>query len=89
MVLALTTGAAIDGAGQQARAGARSLWILPPGRFSIRPDGVGACTVFASTRGDLDGRSVLNQATYARPDPRVAPDRRAVSPPYRRPTGSR
>jgi hypothetical protein len=80
MVLLLTTGAAIDGAGQQARAAARSLCILPPGRFSIAPDRAGACTVFASTRSDLAGRRVLNQATYSRPDPRVAP----VGAPYRR-----
>ncbi len=80
MVLLLTTGAAIDGAGQQVRAAARSLCILPPGRFSIAPDGAGACTVFASTRSDLAGRCVLNGATYARPDPRVAP----IGAPYRR-----
>ena len=73
MVLTLTTGAAIDGAGERAHAGARSLVILPPGRFSVRPDGAGALTVFASTRSDLDGRRILNQATYARPDPRVGP----------------
>ena len=84
MVLALTTGAAIDGAGQQVRASARSLCILPPGRFSIRPEGAGACTVFASTRSDLDGRRVLNQATYSRPDPRVAPG----GAPYRRLAGA-
>jgi hypothetical protein len=36
--------------------------------------------VFASTRSDLAGRVVLNQATYARPDARVAP----VGKPYRR-----
>jgi hypothetical protein len=36
--------------------------------------------VFASTRSDLAGRRVLNQATYSRPDPRVAP----VGAPYRR-----
>jgi len=80
MVLLLTTGAAIEGAGRQVRAAARSLSILPPGRFSIAPDGAGACTVFASTRSDLAGRRVLNQATYAQPDPRVAP----VGEPYRR-----
>jgi hypothetical protein len=80
MMLALTTGVAIDGAGQQTRASARSLSILPPGRFSITPAGAGACTVFASQRSDLAGRRILNQATYAQPDPRVAP----VGPPYRR-----
>jgi hypothetical protein len=80
MVLALTTGVAIDGGGQQVRAGARTLSILPPGRFSITPAGAGACTVFASQRGDLSGRRVLNQATYAQPDPRIAP----VGAPYQR-----
>lgn len=80
MVLALTTGVAIDGGGQQARAAARTLSILPPGRFSITPAGAGACTVFASQRGDLAGRRVLNQATYAQPDPRIAP----VGAPYQR-----
>jgi hypothetical protein len=80
MLLLLTTGAAIEGAGQRVRAGARALCILPPGRYSVAPDGAGACTVFASTRSDLAGRRVLNEATYARPDPRVAP----VGPPYRR-----
>jgi len=80
MVLLLTIGAAIDGAGERVRAAGRSLCILPPGRFSIAPDGAGACTVFASTRGDLAGRRVINQATCAQPDPRVAP----VGAPYRR-----
>jgi hypothetical protein len=80
MVLLLTTGATIEGAGQRAHAAERSLCILPPGGFSIRPNGAGACTVFASTRSDLAGRRILNQATYARPDPRVAP----VGAPYRR-----
>ena len=82
MVLLLTTGAAIDGAGQRVRAGARSLCILPPGRFAMAPDGAGACTVFASTRSDLAGRRILNQATYAQADPRVVP----VGAAYRRVT---
>jgi hypothetical protein len=80
MVLLLTSGAAIDGAGQRVRAGARSLCILPPGRFSIALDGAGACTVLASHRSDLAGRRILNDATYAQADPRVAP----VGAPYRR-----
>jgi hypothetical protein len=82
MVLALTTGAAIQGAGQNARAGARSLLILPPGRFSIRPDGAGVCTVFASSRADVTAGSIINSATYAQPDARVAP----IGTPYRRKT---
>jgi hypothetical protein len=80
MVLLLTTGATIDGAGRHVHAAGRSLCILPPGRFSIAPEGAGACAVFASTRSDLAGRRILNQATYAQADPRVAP----VGAPYHR-----
>jgi hypothetical protein len=82
MVLTFTAAAAIEGGGQRVRAAARSLCILPPGRFSIRAESAGACAVFASTRGDLAGRQVLNEATYAQPDPRVA----LVGAPYRRRT---
>ena len=80
MVVLLTTGATIEGAGQRVRTAARSLCILPPGSFSIAPEGAGACAAFASARNDLAGRRVLNGTTYARPDPRVAP----VGAPYRR-----
>jgi hypothetical protein len=80
MVLLLTAGATIEGAGQRVRAATRSLCILPPGSFSIGPEGAGACAVFASARSDLAGRRVLNGATYARPDARVAP----IGAPYRR-----
>jgi hypothetical protein len=80
MVLLLTTGAAIQGRDPQVQAGARSLCILPPGRFSIRPEGAGALVVLASTRGDADAGAILNRATYVQPDPRVGP----VGPPYRR-----
>jgi hypothetical protein len=80
MVVLLTTGAAIEAAGQRVDAKARSLCIVPPGGCSIRPDGAGACAVFASMRSDLAGRRVLNQPTYAQPDPRVAP----IGAPYRR-----
>jgi len=80
MVLPLTTGAAIQCRDQQVQARARSLCILPPGRFSIRPEGAGALVVLASTRSDVDAGAIVNRATYAQPDPRVAP----IGAPYRR-----
>ena len=80
MVLLLTTGATIEGAGQRVRAAARALCILPPGSFSIGPERAGACAIFASARSDLGGRRVLNGATYARPDPSVAPGGRWRAP---------
>jgi hypothetical protein len=84
MVLALTAGAAIQGADQNARAGARSLFILPPGRFSIGLDRAGSCAVFASARSDVTAGSVINSATYAQPDARVA----AIGAPFRRKQGA-
>lgn len=80
MVLLPTVGAEVRGRDQHVRAGARSLCILPPGRFSIHPRGAGALIVLASTRSDVAPAAILNQATYAAPDPRVAP----VGAPYRR-----
>jgi hypothetical protein len=80
MVLLPDVAATIEGDARRVEAGARSVVIVPAGEFSVQLAGAGTCCVLKSNSGEIDGAAVANRATYAEPDPRVAP----FGPPYRR-----
>jgi hypothetical protein len=80
MVLLPDVAATIEGGGKAVDAKARSVVVVPAGEFSIRLAGAGTCCVLKSNSGEVDGAAVANRATYAEPDPRVAP----FGPPYAR-----
>lgn len=52
---------------------ARSVVILPAGRYTITLNGAGAAVVIASTREDLGEQDIDNHAAYTPPDDRIAP----------------
>jgi len=60
-------------------AGARSVCILPPGRWTVQPKPGGACVVLASLApGQTCG--AINEAAYREPDPRIVPMGRPYVP---------
>lgn len=59
---------------------AHSVAILAPGRYEFSAGSAAQCAVFASQRGDIGGRRVLQAQAYEKPDPRIVPTGR----PYRR-----
>lgn len=52
---------------------ARSVAILPAGRYTLTQQGQGAAALLASRRDDLDAGAIDNSAAYLPPDPRIAP----------------
>lgn len=65
---------------QPAQLPARSVAILPAGRYTIELLGDGVAALIASTRSDLADADIVNTAAYAPPDPRIAP----ILPGFRR-----
>ena len=70
-------GAAVRGGGPDTEAPqalkARTVCILPAGRYRIDLDGVGVATLIASQRGDLASADIVNDADYTPPDERIVP----------------
>jgi hypothetical protein len=72
MVLLPDVAASIEGFGRTVDVKARSVVIVPAGDASIRLAGAGTCCVLKSNSGESDD-AVVNGATYAKADARVAP----------------
>jgi len=83
MVLLPDVSAAIEGGGQNVAASARSVAVVPPGKFSVQLSGSGTCCVLSSVSEAAPARGALNAASYAKDDPRVAP----IGPGYERRLG--
>jgi hypothetical protein len=64
----------------EAQVPADAFGIVPAGRHAVRAQPGSACALIASQRGDIAGRRVINDASYAPPDARVDPTGR----PFRR-----
>jgi hypothetical protein len=73
MLLLPDAGAVVTCGSMKADAPARSICILPAGVCSAAPAGTGKIIILSSQRTDLAGRSAINEADYARPDPRITP----------------
>jgi len=65
--------ATVSTAAESARAPARSVAILPAGRWKIRLEEAGIAIVLRTDFSPEEGRACLNGATYDAPDPRVGP----------------
>lgn len=52
---------------------ARTVCILPAGRYRIDLNGIGVATLIASQRGDLAPTDIANDADYTPPDARIVP----------------
>lgn len=77
MLLVLDGPITITGAKASAAPPARSVCILPPGRWQLRPSAGTSCVVLRSLREGA-AAPALNQSAYAERDPRIAP----VGSPY-------
>ncbi len=83
MVLNLESPLALAGAGQKLEAPSRSICILPPGSWSLKPAAGGRSVVIQSLRADEDASGAVNAREYAARDSRIGP----VGPPYVRQSG--
>jgi hypothetical protein len=53
--------------------GTGGVCVLPAGRHAVLVPAGGHCVVLASSRPDIDGSTVLNEAAYTVPDLRISP----------------
>ncbi len=73
MLLLPGPGARLRGAAEDVAAPGRSVCLLPPGRHAVRPAAPGLLVLLRSAAPAAERAAAANAASYAPPDPRVAP----------------